>query len=463
MDAPSPIYWSSFGVAASLVGDSALYVILPVVFQERGLTAMQVGVILSANRWTRLFTNGPAARLLGTSPVRVVFATALLVGGFCSFLYCSRSIVVVVAARCLWGGCWSILRLTGMITVTDCIEAQLAPESTVGKLTGLFSGLARLGSAFGMAVGGALSDRISFEGFFALAGLLTASASLFALHCTFGPLPRVSVTASNKLAQTAGAPSTAGRCQLASCQLTRVQLQLVALAFAASCAGNGLIVSTLGAVLSSYSTADGRGERVLAFGDGMQIGTATLNGLLLGGRWALEGFGAPFIGRLVDRVGWTVVAPAAFGLSCVNGAVGFGLLQMAEGAGSEASGMLLGVILLSLIVFFALVATADLCVKAMGVSWRETTLLVQGDDLGSAVGPVLGYLLIHLGLPPSAVLAAQSLIHGGAALVAWSAARLHARVSRASTQGRTTEDERGVVLHSTQRLQHVALKDDDGV
>ena len=38
---------------------------------------MQVGVILSANRWTRLFTNGPAARLLGTSPVRVVFATAL--------------------------------------------------------------------------------------------------------------------------------------------------------------------------------------------------------------------------------------------------------------------------------------------------------------------------------------------------------------------------------------------------
>ena len=137
------------------------------------------------------------------------------------------------------------------------------------------------------------------------------------------------------------------------------------------------------------------------------------------------------------------MAPAAFGLSCVNGAVGFGLLQMAEGAGSEASGMLLGVILLSLIVFFALVATADLCVKAMGVSWRETTLLVQGDDLGSAVGPVLGYLLIHLGLPPSAVLAAQSLIHGGAALVAWSAARLHARISRTSTQGRTTEDERG--------------------
>ena len=30
MDAPSPIYWSSFGVAASSVGDSALYVILPV-------------------------------------------------------------------------------------------------------------------------------------------------------------------------------------------------------------------------------------------------------------------------------------------------------------------------------------------------------------------------------------------------------------------------------------------------
>jgi len=463
--APSALYRTSFGVAVSLVGDSALYVILPVVFRARGLSPMQVGVILSANRWTRLFTNVPAARLLGTSPVRIVFAGALLVGGFCSFLYCSRSLLVVVAARCLWGGCWSILRLTGMMTVTDCIEAGLASESSVGRLTGLFSGLARLGSAFGMAVGGALSDHLSFESLFAFAGLLTALASPFALRCTFGTLPRISVTASRKSAQAADPPSSpahrrclcrAAPCQRA-CQLTRVQLQLVALAFAASCAGNGMVVSTLGMVLDSYSTVDAAtGGHVLSLGADMAIGTATVTGWLLGSRWALEGFGAPLIGRLVDRVGWATVAPVTFGLSCLNGAVGFALLQTAETAGSQASGLLLSLLLCSVMAFFALVAIADLCVKAMGVSWRETTLLVQGDDLGSAVGPVLGYFLIHVGLPSSTVLAAQSTMHGAAALVALSAARLHARAAHPQSDALAAER---AAEHSPRRLQRVALED----
>ena len=467
LDAPSAIPRLSALVGASLVGDSALYVVLPVVFRARGLSPMQVGVILSANRWTRLFTNAPAARLLGISPVRIVFASALLVGGLCSFLYCSKSLVVLVVARCIWGGCWSILRLTGMLTVTDCIEAEMASESDVGRLTGLFGGLIRLGSAFGMAAGGVVSDRLSFEGFFTFAGLLTASASPFALACTFGMLPRISVTASSKLAQKPSPPSSRAqgpcRCRMAHChrnpcQLTRVQLQLLALAFSASCAGDGMIVSTLGMVLASYSNTDAStGERILQLGAGMQIGTATLNGVLLGSRWALEGFGAPLIGRMVDRVGWTTVAPTVFGLSCLNGAVGFALLQTAEMAGSEASGLLLAAILCSILLFFALAATADLCVKAMGVSWRETTLLVQGNDLGAAMGPVLGYALIQVGLPPSAVLAAQSAIHGGAALVALSAARLHARVAT-RPQGGTAEVERAVGL-SPQRLRHVALNE----
>eukprot|EP00966_Prymnesium_polylepis_P245809 5686084-Prymnesium_polylepis.1 len=267
-DAPSPVYRTSLAVAASLVGDSALYVVLPVVFQARGFSPMQVGLILSANRWARLFTNAPAAKLLGTAPVRIAFACALVVGGACSFLYCSRSLVVVVAARCLWGGCWSILRLAGMLTVTDCIEAGMAPESVVGRLTGLFSGLARLGSAFGMAAGGVLCDRIGFEAFFALAALLTLAAAPLGLSCTFGALPRVSVTAARTVSQAPSEPTIACHCCPMPSQLSRLQRQLMALAFSASCAGNGLIVSTLGVVLASYSTIDDiTGEQVMAFGD----------------------------------------------------------------------------------------------------------------------------------------------------------------------------------------------------
>ena len=120
-----------------------------------------------------------------------MFAGALLIGGLCSLVYCSRSLLLVVAARCLWGGCWSVLRLTGMVTVTDCIEAGLAQENNVGRLTGLYSGLSRLGSALGMALGGALSDRISFEAFFGLAAMLTLCAPQ-RLH--FGPSPGMHLT-----------------------------------------------------------------------------------------------------------------------------------------------------------------------------------------------------------------------------------------------------------------------------
>ena len=473
MGTPAPVFRTALCVGASLIGDSALYVVLPVVYASRGLSPMQVGIILSANRWTRLFTNAPAAWLLGVYPVRATFATSLLVGGCCSFLYCSTSLTVVVLARCLWGACWSILRLTGMLTVTDTIDSGLAPETIVGRLTGTFSGVSRLGSALGMALGGVLSDRISYEAFFSIAGLLTVGASPFAWGWTFGSLPMVSVTAARKVAthQSSNGSSDGGapvirwlgilppRCVP---RLTRAQWQLMALAFSASCAGNGLIVSTLGVLLGSYSRVDpATGQQFVTFGRSMRLGTATLNGLLLGGRWAIEGCGAPWIGRLIDRLGWPLVAPAAFGLSSLNGALGFTLLRMAEAASGESSGLLLTAVLACVVVFFVLVSTADLCVKAMGVSRRETTLLVQGDDLGSAVGPVLGYAILQMQLPASSVLAAQCLIHGTAGLIALSAARFHwASVGGVATplraRGRSsTSSEENV------ELQQVALRDDD--
>ena len=78
---------------------------------------------------------------------------------------------------------------------------------------------------------------------------------------------------------------------------------------------------------------------------GLQVSTATFNGLLLGTRWGLEGLCAPLIGRLIDRIGWERVAPAVFGLSSLNGAIAFGLLHTAEvraaGLGGGGGGRLL--------------------------------------------------------------------------------------------------------------------------
>ena len=128
-------------------------------------------------------------------------------------------------------------------------------------------------------------------------------------------------------------------------------------------------------------------------------------------------------GRLVDRYGWQRIAPASFALSAANGLLGWRLLSSAELARGVGSGGLLLGLLCSVLLFFILTSAADLTVNAMGVAWREAPLLVQGCDLGAAVGPVLGYALLESGLPASSVLAAQSLVHGIAALVAISTAR----------------------------------------
>ena len=119
-------------------------------------------------------------------------------------------------------------------------------------------------------------------------------------------------------------------------------------------------------------------------------------------------------GRLVDRYGWQRIAPASFALSAANGLLGWRLLSSAELAGGVGSGGLLLGLLCSVLLFFILTSAADLTVKAMGVAWREAPLLVQGCDLGAAVGPVLGYALLESGLPASSVLAATRRSPSGA-------------------------------------------------
>ena len=79
----------------------------------------------------------------------------------------------------------------------------------------------------------------------------------------------------------------------------------------------------------------------LALGGSIVVETATLNGLLLGVRWLLEGACAPFFGRLIDCVGYTRTAPAAFMLSSANGYIGFTLLRLAEGSEDGAENTLL--------------------------------------------------------------------------------------------------------------------------
>ena len=90
--------------ALSILGDQALYVLLPLYFQDIGLLPIQVGILLSANRWVRLLTNHLAERLVDRFPVNLMLFLSMALGALLTLTYAYfSSFLVLFIARCLWG------------------------------------------------------------------------------------------------------------------------------------------------------------------------------------------------------------------------------------------------------------------------------------------------------------------------------------------------------------------------
>lgn len=99
------LYFVSAATALSLLGDQVLYSVLPVYYAQLGLSAVQVGILLSANRWVRLVTNELAHRIDGG---RGWFVAAFVLGSLTTAAYVfTHSFALLLAARVLWGLAWS--------------------------------------------------------------------------------------------------------------------------------------------------------------------------------------------------------------------------------------------------------------------------------------------------------------------------------------------------------------------
>lgn len=437
LSAPRPILAASALIAISLLGDSAIYVILPVAYAQRGLTPFAVGLVLSVNRWVRLFTNVPAAWLLGTKPVRQIFCVALAIGASCSLVYAATTnLFLLLLARAVWGSCWSIIRLTGLMTLTDCCEAGLASEDSLGQLSGVHAGLSRVGSAAGLGLGGLGLDVLGFEPFFTLVGLFSLAMAPLALGWALDPLPQCSHTAARRLEERREKRAQASACSTFS--MSAAEWRLAFLAFSSTCAGQGMVMSTLGVLLavgssSSAAAADDEHGALASSSSppppalvdlgplGHAVPLASATGAILALRWVFELCALPLFGKLIDRLGQRLVCPAFFALCALSGAVGFNVLRGLEGGTSELGGVgghgSMLPLVVSILFFFVAVAGADLCVNALGVAQRQTTVFVIGADLGAAMGPVLGYTVLQMRLPPSTILLTQATLHAAAACV----------------------------------------------
>ena len=337
--------------ALSILGDQALYALLPLYFQEIGLLPIQVGILLSANRWVRLLTNHLAERLVDRFPVKLMLVLSIALGALLSLAYAYiSSFLVLFIARCLWGLCFSFIRHISVMGVASSTEPQ-----NLGQMMGFYNGISRIGSVLGIVLGGILFDLIGFSTTLAVFCLFSLFAVPFAMRSGL---------------QTSS--SSINDQQQKNQSATRYSA-LLCCGFCIGSVGPGLIMSTLGFILlSRYGT-----EVDLM---GFVVGIATLNGLLLGCRWVLETLGAPIYGALIDRTGIRLGAPLCF----LVGLIVMLLLNLSENLVGLALGM---------IVFFACgtALSTVLSAEASRLGAKFFVRYATAFDLGMAFGPIIGW------------------------------------------------------------------------
>ena len=120
--------------AFSLLGDQVLYAVLPVYYEVLHLLPVQVGILLSANRWIRLLTNELAHRVTSPGRERPLFFAAFVLGAVTTLAYgLTTHFWVLLAARLAWGLAWSFIRHIGVQNVMDGV-----PGDRVGRTMGMY-------------------------------------------------------------------------------------------------------------------------------------------------------------------------------------------------------------------------------------------------------------------------------------------------------------------------------------
>ncbi|MGY8824426.1 MAG: MFS transporter [Candidatus Latescibacterota bacterium] len=370
-----PVYLVGGATAFSLLGDQTLYAVLPTYYAELGLLPWHVGLLLSANRFVRIFINHWAERFCQLYAPRLLFLLALVGGAALTAVYAVvTSFVFLLVARVLWGICWTFIRQIGLTTVAESSQ----PEQ-VGRSMGLYSGLSRLGSLAGNFLGALGHDILGFS------GVLLLFSSLSLLAAPLGPLSRRGVPDKSGQENTGKTQSKAGS-------------RLLLGGFSVGFVGQGAIMSTLGLVMAE---ALGAGVEIA----GVFVGVATLTGALMATRWVAD-IGAPVMGALSDR--WGRRKGAMVFLSA--GSLALLLAAFNEGLEMRA---------LCVVLFFvcATGAHVSLVAEVGARGSRAVASYVTAADLGACTGPIVAWMMPQWELPTMWIFVVGALCYGVTAVV----------------------------------------------
>jgi MFS family permease len=385
------------GTALSLIGDVSLYTVLPTYTAEAGVLLASVGILLSANRFIRLGTNGLVGWLCDRWSQPRVFVLALFLGALSTAVYAfTRGFWPLLAGRLLWGIAWSGIWIAG-----NGIVLNAAGIANRGRWVGYYHVAFFLGTSVGALLGGALTDWLGYHQAMAIAAGLALLGALIAwlflpeevgdwrleVPNLQSPMEHRTIAdgvSDNRRWDIDQSPIS-NLPTVEPAAMTRVNVAEMASATALLGVSRlvvaGFMVSTLGLFL-----LERLGESVVV--SGQTLGVATLTGLGLGLSTLLSMLAAAFLGNLSDRAHsrWRI---AAAGL--IPGIVGFGLMAWGTPV-AILSGLLLTAVTSGSNQGLSTALIGDLSREATRGRWLGVLYTVG--DLGSAIGPPLAYALI---------------------------------------------------------------------
>lgn len=184
------------GVFFGGVGGGVAFPTLPTLGTVLGITPFLVGLILSANRFTRLLMNTPAGQVLDRMGTRRPMIVGFFVQGLVPFGYVLglhahlvpvSAGTVFLLSRAAWGIGSAFVFVGAFSTITHVTT----PENR-GKWIGYMRGTQSLGFPTGLVVGGVLADAYGYAEAFLVAGLAGLAAAVVA----FLVLPNVNADVS---------------------------------------------------------------------------------------------------------------------------------------------------------------------------------------------------------------------------------------------------------------------------
>jgi MFS family permease len=180
------------GVFFGGIATGVAFPTLPLLDDLLGISAVMLGIILSANRFARLPMNAPAGTVVDRIGARRPMIAGLFVQGLAPFGYVlglhvpagtfvvapgigpvSNAAAVFLVARMAWGVGSAFVFIGAFTTVTS-----VTTQENRGRWLGYMRGGQSLGFPTGLVVGGVVSDVVSFEAAFLLAGVLAGLAGV---------------------------------------------------------------------------------------------------------------------------------------------------------------------------------------------------------------------------------------------------------------------------------------------